>query len=275
MIMIENECNSFAEAYVNALHEISNEPQYITSPRGKNIAEVTNCTFIINDPTKCVLKNPHRDNIDKYLAGELKWYFTGDNKIETISKYSGFWSGIANPDGTANSAYGDLIFKRTNEHGWTQWGWSLMSLLKDKDSRQAVMYFGRQDFQTEHTKDFPCTCYGQFLIRDNKLHFHIYMRSNDIIRGTTFDVPFFCLLQQNMLLLLQEKYINLKLGDYYHNATSLHLYEEHFVLAEEILSSNTKNDDEFPMMTVPLVTEKGNYVSELISPLHCWIRERL
>lgn len=263
---------NFAEVYDCMLGNVHYRPHYETAPRGQAIRERINETYTILDPTQNLFYNDERDIPSRYLAGELYWYFTGDNKVKTISKYSGFWSNIANKNGTLNSAYGDLIFKRKNKHGYNQWQWAYDSLVKDKDSRQAIMYFGRPDFQEKYVKDFVCTCFGMFLIRENKLHFTVTMRSNDLIKGTTFDIPFFTLLHQNMYVLLREKYNDLKLGEYTHNVVSLHLYEQDFELAQKMLDSGFETEA-LPMMDIPLVDKKGYFGGlSLTDPLHAWIK---
>ena len=250
---------NFAEIYDTMLGSVVHHPHYVCQPRNLKIKERLNESYALIDPTQNLFKNEVRSIPLKYIAGELIWYFSGDNRIENIVDYSSFWDNIKNPDGTLNSAYGDLIFKRKNEHGFSQWQWAHMSLVKDKDSRQALMYFGRPDFQYQSNKDFVCTCFAQFFIRDNHLSMHVTMRSNDIIKGTTFDVPFFTLLQQNMYLLLKEEYPELQLGNYVHNAMSLHLYEDNFKLAEDMLQTEFVSSSTPPMIK-PLVDERGNFL---------------
>ena len=209
------------------------------------------------------------------MAGELLWYFTGDNSLETISKYSGFWSDIANPDGTLNSAYGNLIFNHRGACAYTQWQWAYDSLAKDTDTRQAIMYFGGPEFQFLGVKDFVCTNNLQFFIRKNKLHLYTFMRSNDVIKGTTFDIPFFMLLQQQMWKLLKENvYPELKLGKYVHTATSLHVYEPDFELAHTMLRNEFKSEP-LPPIGDNLVDTDGNCLidttADTTDPLLSWI----
>ena len=62
------------------------------------------------------------------------------------------------------------------------------------------------------------------------------MRSNDAFFGLTFDLPFFTMLQQQMLRHLQETvYPDLELGFYTHIAHSLHIYEKNFSSLESAL----------------------------------------
>ena len=61
------------------------------------------------------------------------------------------------------------------------------------------------------------------------------MRSNDIVLGFTNDVFQFTMLQEAMLVELKKHYPELKLGQYFHNAGSMHIYDRHFEMANKII----------------------------------------
>ena len=104
------------------------------------------------------------------------------------------------------------------------------------------MFFNQPKFQFKGNKDFVCTMYANFFIRNNKLNMKIQMRSNDIFYGLTFDAPFFSFLMQSVYLILKkhDMYKSLELGTYYHFADNIHFYERHFELADKI--KNTELD---------------------------------
>ncbi len=260
---------SFASAYEASLRKVLIDFNCVSDPRGKKVKELINHSFVITNPYSNLFTNKARSIPIKYLAGELDWYFSGSNNANKISAYSKFWNTIQNDDGTINSAYGYLLFNKKNVHGYTQWQWNYESLLKDKNSRQAVMYLGDAGNQYEGNKDFVCTSTCSFLIRDKKLHFFVNMRSNDAIRGITFDAPFFLLLQQNMLLLLKDTYPELEMGFYYHNATSFHIYEKDFTMAERMLS-HSFNESYLPPLLFPIINSDGTY-NQSSQPIIEWI----
>ena len=66
------------------------------------------------------------------------------------------------------------------------------------------------------------------------------MRSNDIIFGFCNDVFNFALFQQLMLNELRATYPDLKLGSYYHHAGSLHLYDMHYDMKDNIMMDIVK-----------------------------------
>lgn len=234
--MREIKGKTFAEAYKNLLNEVYNNYEYQTAPRGMNIREILNCAVTIENPYSNLFKNEARSLPLKYLKKELALYLSGRNDAKGFGEASKFWNKIANDDGTINSAYGNLIFKMDDTPGkFSQWRWALYSLIQDKDTRQAVMHFNRPCHQYLGVKDFPCTLEMIFHIRDNKLNATTVMRSNDVIKGTTFDIPFFMLVQQMMLQALKTAYPGIEMGTYTHVAHSMHLYESDFELVGKML----------------------------------------
>lgn len=231
------ETDYFSEAYEKLLRALLKDPEYQSAPRDQKINEITNCKFTIRNPEQCFYVNERRPSQFKYIAAELLWYLSGDKSVDFISQFSKFWKKLENCDDTVNSNYGWLLFYEKYAPIWTtQWQWAFDSLWNDKDTRQAVMHFNLPKHQFLDNKDFVCTMYGDFLIRDNKLHFTIHMRSNDAILGLPTDIPFFCILQLNMLnCLKKERYPDLELGTYTHFVNSMHLYERNFQLVSEML----------------------------------------
>lgn len=240
---------TFAEAYKNLLNEVYHNYEFETSPRGMNIREILNCVLTIENPYSNLFKNEVRDLPLKYLKKELALYLSGRNDLAGFCAASKFWNKIANDDGTINSAYGNLIFKMDDTpNKFSQWKWALYSLIQDKDTRQAVMHFNRPTHQYLGVKDFPCTLEMIFHIRDNRLNATTVMRSNDVIKGTTFDIPFFMLVQQIMLSALKKVYPNLQMGTYTHLAHSMHLYQSDFELVRKMLEKDFVSD-EMPRIT--------------------------
>ena len=202
----------------------------LSKPRDLEVKELLLANVRI-DPTKPIANFEARSFNWKYFAGEMAWYLHRDTNIDYINKFSGFWKGITNP-GTneINSNYGALVINDD------QIGWVVDSLLADKNSRQAIMFFNQPKFQFEGNKDFVCTMYANFFIRSNRLHMKVQMRSNDVFYGLTFDAPFFSFLMQSVYLILKknEQYSDLTLGTYHHFADNIHYYERHFELADKI-----------------------------------------
>jgi len=224
-----------SEAYLKILEDVLLEPEFICSPRGQNIFEVTNAVIEILQPSAEPIITRDEDRnavIATYTQKEKEVYESMSSSVADFEKISKFWGKLANPDGTVNSAYGYLI-KGLADHGHpefegvmrTPYQWCLESLQADKDTRQALMRFSRPEHFYKDVKDFTCTTHGNWLIRDNALHLSIVMRSNDVVKGTAYDWPYFMGLMDDMLLDLKDTYPDLEKGTFTHMAHSLHIYE--------------------------------------------------
>lgn len=225
-----------------------------SKPRDLKVREVLLADFTI-DTTKPIASFKNRPFNWKYLAGELAWYMHRDRDIDYISNFSSFWKGITNPNSNQiNSNYGNLVI---NDE---QMSWVIESLKKDINSRQAIMFFNRPDFQFANNKDFVCTMYANFFIRNNELMMKVQMRSNDVFYGLTFDAPFFSFLHQSVWYILKETYPDLKLGNYFHFTDNLHYYERHFELADKILDEEQEINNNF-ILKKPFIEYKDGRVS--------------
>jgi thymidylate synthase len=253
------------------------------------INEMCDVALVIENPLSCLYTNPFRSSQFKYIAAEFLWYFMGRNDVKYIAKYAKFWESIKNDDDTVNSSYGHLLFNNRNEYGVTQYKWALESLAQDKDSRQAVLHFNLPIHQRSGNKDFVCTMYGIFQIRNNRLNFTVSMRSNDVILGLPTDIAFFTILQSQMLNHLRSHagYPELEMGTYTHIANSSHIYERHFEIAKKMITRK------FEPLTIPEVkldlididgTPKSQFLTlfnnqdfpiQLTDPLYNWILQNI
>jgi thymidylate synthase len=278
----------FSQLYESSLLDLMKNPEYETQPRDLKIRENTNVALILENPLSCLYTNEHRSSQKKYIAAELIWYFNARRDVEFISKYAKFWNSIQNEDGTVNSSYGYLLFGKKNRFGHTQYNWALKSLIKDKDSRQAVLHFNLPEHQYQTNKDFVCTMYGIFQIRDNKLNLTVSMRSNDVIWGLPTDIAFFAILQSQMVSHLKHTYPELELGTYTHIANSYHIYEHHFEIVDKMLTSDFL-PEYIPSVDKDLITQNSETTSnfKVLSsnigansesfkdPLYSWIAKNI
>ena len=234
---------TIADTYENLLTELYHRPQFETHPRGMVIRELINCSYTIHDPSYFLIKTKSRNTIEGYLAGELIWYLSGNNDFEHIGKFSKFWNKLTD-DGKLNSAYGKLIWYDKNKNGITPWEWAYTALVNDRDTRQAVVHFNLKDHAKRGEKDFPCTMYGQFFIRNNTLNLIVNMRSQDIWFGYTYDAPFFSLMLIEMANQLNDfENMNVNVGSLTMNIGSLHLYGKDISGVEEIFKTPMSLDN--------------------------------
>jgi thymidylate synthase len=232
---------NFTDCFYGLLNKVYNNFEYESRPRGMKVRECLGVCFEIQDPRNRLLYIPERKTSITYTIAETLWYFTGNNKTEWISNYSSFWKNISDDGETANSAYGARIFKSNKNivNGLlNQWDYILNELQHDNDSRRAVIHIRVPDDSLYAKLDVPCTLTLQFFVRDKKLHMVTNMRSSDLIFGITYDIPAFTMFQEK---LAQD--LNVELGTYKHMSNSLHIYERHFKMCEDILNNkNIKNN---------------------------------
>lgn len=238
--------NTISEAYLGSIRDVFYNYDFRSSPRGQACREKTDYTFrvLFPDNSPIVTRDTERNaTIASYTAKEVELYNSCTNLATDFGKASKFWLQLANLDGTVNSAYGYLIWANKS-HGnpfyeqfdqaqyrgeeyrlRTPWQWAKESLIKDKDTRQAILRFSLPSHQWHGNKDQTCTMHGNFLIRDDKLHLSIVMRSNDLMLGLVYDLPWFCSLIDKMIEELKPYYPNLTKGTYTHTVHSMHIYE--------------------------------------------------
>lgn len=203
-----------------------NENKAKKSRDGLVAAEVINAITVIEDPTKNIMTNSIRKLSMRYAIGEMLWYLSGNPELKAIQKYTKAWDRMSDDGKTVNSNYGFLI---KDAYGFDQYEYCKELLIKDKNSRQAIIHIKVPKNTLEQpTKDLNCTVCLQFLIRENKLYCTTYMRSNDLWLGFPYDIFQFTCIQIRMAM-----EIGLDIGSYTHIAGSLHIYERDFKKALE------------------------------------------
>jgi hypothetical protein len=258
--------NTTSEAYLGTLVDVYFNPDVKSAPRGQPVREKLDYSFRVISPDNSPIETKDRqrnETIRDYTAKEVELYNSGTNVASDFGKASKFWLSLANPDGTVNSAYGHLIWHKKshgsrfemikevveaeNENGVkgmflvdspnmrTPWEWAKQSLLADKDTRQAILRFSLPEHQWNGNKDQTCTMHGNFLIRNDQLHFSVVMRSNDLTLGLVYDLPWFCSLMDKMIDELKSTYPNLTKGHYTHTVHSLHIYERNEEMIKKMI----------------------------------------
>ena len=178
-----------------------------------------NVGFYITDPKDRKIINKERNWKEDYAEAEWQWYLSGDPKVSTLGDIYGkvpeIWKRMADGDGKVNSNYG---------YQWERNGQldMVLEMLKhNKDTRQACIsiYDGKEI--SDYAFDTPCTYAVQFTVVNNRLDMCVTMRSNDLWYGFCNDQYQFSSLQ--MLVAHETGY---KLGEYYHFAHNLHLYND-------------------------------------------------
>ena len=177
-----------------------------------------NIGFYIEKPMNNLIKDKDRNWKLDYAEAEWQWYLGGDNNISKLGELYGkvpeIWKRMADKEGFVNSNYG-WQWKRSNQLD------EVVDLLKTNPrTRQAAISIYDRKEGYMYDNDTPCTYAVQFTIIGQKLDMCVTMRSNDLWYGFCNDQYCFSKLQ----LLVADK-LGLLVGEYYHFAHNLHLYD--------------------------------------------------
>lgn len=215
MIYSDNFNDIFCEIY-----EYINKYGDVTNPRELKCTEIICPQIVLSNPLNCLITIKERKLNYAYSIIEKFMYLSGVSYPSIILEYNSNMINFINEETRDfDGAYG----LRINDEKVNQFVWCYEKLVRDKDTRQAVITIHNAS-DCKDSKDITCTLSLQFLIRNNKLNLVCNMRSNDLLWGTCLDFPAFCFLQEVMCSWLKEYYPNLELGHYIHQPASLHYY---------------------------------------------------
>jgi thymidylate synthase len=197
--------------------------RFVTDKTGCKMIEIPGACFYADEPA--IFGQPSQD----YINREILWYESRSLNVNDIpAPIPAIWKAVATPDGRINSNYGWCIWSEENGR---QFKSCLATLQRDLESRRAVMIYTRPSMQTEYNKDgmsdFMCTNTVQYLVRDERLHAVVQMRSNDVVFGYKNDYAW----QKHVQLYLCDA-LKIPAGNIIWQVSSLHVYEKHFGLVK-------------------------------------------
>lgn len=211
------------------LKEMYARGEFVIDKTGSQMVEIINANFKADED---IIFGP--ENKD-YIERELEWYKSMSLKVADIPGGAPMiWKQVAGKTtGEINSNYGYLVWSEENGR---QFDKVHMELLKNRDSRRAIMIYTRptmhEDYCRDGMSDFVCTNTVQYFIRDNKLRTIVSMRSNDAVFGYKNDVSWQRHVQQMLVEHLEPHYPGLTADTIDWVAGSLHVYPRHFKFLE-------------------------------------------
>lgn len=222
------ESKTFDEAYVKLLEALVEGDE--CSPRGLETRERLNTTFWVENPRTRILSNPGRRWNPFYAVAELVWQFRGTPDPTFLGRYAKWWTTEQGNVWARASCYGAKLFGATATKA-SQFDLVSELLRRDPDTRRAVFtILDNEEISGEDKVGVPCTVSLQTVVRENRLHMHAMMRSNDAYRGLPYDVFFFTVVQELLAVGL-----GVELGSYAHTAVSAHIYEADIAMVEKCL----------------------------------------
>jgi thymidylate synthase len=184
-----------------------------------NTKALFNVGFTIENPLDNHITNKERNWKSEYAEAEWQWYLSADPRVSKLGELYGkvppIWQRMADSNGEVNSNYG-YQWKRHDQIDY------VVAKLKDNPNTRhaAISIYDAKEWQ-QYTKDTPCTYAIQFTILDNKLNMSVYMRSNDLWYGFCNDQYCFSMLHKKV-----SEMLSIEIGEYYHHAHNLHLYND-------------------------------------------------
>lgn len=216
--------------------------EFVTDKSGVKCVEIIGAKIENLNPKQAILDFGIKKTNKEYCEKELKWYLSRDLNISDWVDDISIWKQVADYNGFINSNYGWCIF---SEENYNQYENCKKELIKNPQSRRAIMIYNRPNMWIDYNKDgrsdFICTLQNQFFIRDNTLISIYEMRSNDLIYGWFNDFYWACEVYNKLFEELKMIYKDLKLGTMTWIANSLHVYEKHFELLEKTYTNNYAN----------------------------------
>lgn len=215
-------------------------------------------------PTTLVLERPDRpffvSKVRKanYRFGmaEACWMLSGSHDAELIGAFNRNMLNYSDDGETMWGAYGPRLMG--------QLAHVVSAIRRDPDSRQAIAVTWRPmvepvwaniqyvqylhdagvpheddalraghpewDGASWRSKDVPCTVAWHFQLRDGTLQLTVFMRSNDVWLGLPYDILSFTTVQRVVAAML-----GAAVGPYIHVVSNLHIYEQHFDIAGQIV----------------------------------------
>ena len=191
------------DVYYGVVNEVASYGKVTENNKGEGLVELRNVVISMRaDPTDLAPTIRPGFSVD-FALKELQCYVSGNCSLESAMKCTKFWGKCSDDGETITSKYGHLLLFKKNERGETPFSYALACLLRSQGSKKAYLPM----FSNEHayiSKDNPCTQVVLFYIEDNVLHMNVYMRSNDLWFGFTYDVIWYKVLYELILFAYNE-----------------------------------------------------------------------
>lgn len=201
----------------------------------------------------------------KSAAAEVAWYLSGEQDVTWMRRHAPLWDKFVEEDRTTVlSAYG---YRWRKHFGRDQIGQALDALRKDPSDRRVYIsaWDPAMDGLGAHgQRNVPCPTSFNLYIIDGELHSSLYLRSSDVFVGLPYDVMGHALLMDALAAELGPHVLP---GVMHVTLAHAHLYEDHYEMAKQCVSSPLKQDLVVPRIGLPawsvteIVAERDAYVS--------------
>ena len=188
----------------------------IHAPRNQTIKETLGLTFRVEQPFHLPINMHGNRNLNHLIGIVEALNLLGQTSTpELLAAATSMFNRYMDSD-VLHGAYGPRVHGLLDD--------AVKQIEQDRDTRQAVIniYNSRQDLH-KNKRDIPCTIALQYFVRNDQLHAHTYMRSNDLYLGLPYDLFQFISLQDAIA-----GHFDIPIGHYTHTVGSAHVYEQHW-----------------------------------------------
>ncbi len=198
--------------------------------RDHETRELRNRVTTLRVPRERCLFLPGRKNSVFAQVAETMWVIGGRDDVPWLARYLEKAPDFSDDGGaTWRGAYGPRL--RAWAGGVDQLAEWRRLLLADRQTRRAVgvIFDPSRDFV--ESRDIPCNNWISWLIRDDKLHMNVAIRSNDAMWGFSGVNAFEWTVLQEMMAV----WVGAEVGEASFFATSYHLYDRHYERAQTVV----------------------------------------
>jgi len=263
----------FDTQYKEAIRQIMTEGIDVPNPwSGRVIRMLPGVTLRVDVGESFPVLTLRKIPLKLFIAEQI-WFLMGENNPTWLQQFTKIWDDFLEEDGTIKAAYGH----RWRHHFGRDQIESLVNHLSENSaSRHGVVVTwdpADDGLGVDSKKNLPCPYTFTVNIAGGKLHLHNIVRSNDMMLGCPHDAAGFALLQ----CILAEK-LGVKPGIYTHSISNAHIYDNHFIEANELVGRSNEHESikmEIPVGSydrakrgdVELVNELFSQISSQYQPL--------
>lgn len=191
-----------------------------SNPRGMKTMEILNVTLEVKNTLDNIFVSSTRDLNFRFMIGEWLWIQAGLNDVNILAQYNSVMRKFSDDGEILSGAYGPRLMPQIPY---------IIEALGKEDSRQAVATIWTPS--PGQSKDVPCTISLQWLLRKNRLHCTVNMRSSDVWLGLPYDYFTFSQLTNYIGMRIGKPVASLTM-----NLASSHIYEEHWGKGRQALA---------------------------------------
>jgi thymidylate synthase len=153
---------------------------------------------------------------------EVFWILAGSNASGIVNHW---FPGLAKFSGDGPTYYGAYGHRLRRQFGFDQIARAVDALSADPTTRQVALsiWDPRTDLPTSdgkpRSRDIPCNVLSLLKVRDGRLDWTQFMRSNDLDRGLPNNLVQFTTIQE-----IVAGWLGVEVGSYHHWSDSLHVY---------------------------------------------------